>query len=293
MAETQKGLVRREQLGRLGIAQGTIDGWVRAGRLHVVHLGVYAVGHPVLAPGALLLAAVLACGPAAVLSHRSAAELWNLLEVRKGFAIQVTVPGHAIEGPKGIYVHKTASLSRWEYDEVDGIPVTSAARTVFDLASQATQGEIEAAYERGLIEKHYTRDDMIKMAMRHKGRRGITKVRRLIDRDAPPSITIREAHRMLLELIRSSSLPHPKTEVPIGRYRADILWPETKLIVEMDSTKWHNSPGRVERDKRRDAELAALGYQTIRVTWNDLTKEPVATISRIAAVYATRAGSKS
>jgi very-short-patch-repair endonuclease len=277
----------------MGVPSGTIDEWLLAGLLHAVYPGVYAVGHPVLAPRAALLAAVLACGPTAVLSHRSAAELWNLIEIREGFVIQVTVPGHGIEGPSGIYVHRTSELSRWERDEVDGIPVTSAARTIFDFASQAGRGEIEAAYERGLIDDRYTRDDMIKMAVRHKGRRRITEVRRLIDRDAPPSVTIKEAHRMLLELVRSSSLPHPKTEFPIGRFRADVCWPEAKLIVEMDSSKWHNTPGRIEHDKRRDAELAADGWMTIRVTWNDLTKHPIATVSRLAAIYATRAPSRS
>lgn len=272
----------------MGVPEGTIDEWVRAGRLHPVHPGVYAVGHPVLAPGAARLAAVMACGPRAVLSHRSAAELWELVEPRRGRAMQVTVPGHGIQGPSGVYVHRTALLRPDERTFRDGTPVTSAARTVFDFASQASRGEVAAAYERGLIDNRFDRDDMIKMAMRHKGRRGITRIRALIDRDAPPSVTAREAHRMLLELIRSSSLPHPKTEAPIGRYRADILWPEAKLVVEMDSSRWHTTPGRIEHDKRRDADLAALGYLTVRVTWNDLTKAPIATMSRIAQIYATR-----
>ncbi|MDQ2675497.1 MAG: DUF559 domain-containing protein [Actinomycetota bacterium] len=287
-AARQKGLVTRVWLLGMGFAEGTIDEWLRRGLLHAIHPGVYAVGHEAISPEAKLLAAVLACGPSAVLSHRSAAELWALLEPRRGFATQVTVPGHGIEGPSGIYVHRTGELPQRERDVVDGIPVTSAARTIFDLASQALPSEIEAAYERGLIDQRFTRDDMIKMAVRHKGRRGITKIRALIDRDAPPSATVREAHRMLLELIRSSSLPHPKTEVPIGRYRADICWPEVKLIVEMDGSRWHDTPGRVHHDKRRDADLAGLGYLTIRVTWNDLVEEPVATISRITRVYASR-----
>ena len=277
----------------MGIPEGTIDEWIGCGLLHPIHPGVYAVGHPVLAPGAELLAAVLACGPRAVLSHRSAAELWGMLEPREHMAIQVTAPGHGLDGPQGIYLHKTKVLSSYDCSVVDGIPLTSAARTVFDVASQATRSEVAAAYEVGLIDHRFTRDDMIKMAIRLKGRRGIAKVRALIDRDAPPTVTVREAHRMLLELIRDSSMPHPKTEVPIGRYRADICWPETKLVVEMDSSRWHNSPGKIEHDKRRDAELAALGYLTLRVTWHQLTKEPVAAIARIAATYATREPAKS
>lgn len=288
IAEAQKGLVTRGQLFGLGIPAGTIDEWVRAGRLNVIYAGVYAVGHAVLAPQADVLAAVLACGAGTVLSHRSAAELWDLVEARPGMAVQVTATGHGIDGPRGIYVHRTKGLTAWDRAVVSGIPVTSAARTVFDFASQASQAEMEAAYERGLIEGNFSRDDMVKMAMRLKGRRGITKVRRLIDRNAPPSVTIGEAHRMLLELVRSSALPHPRTEYPIGRRRADICWPDAMLIVEMDGSKWHDSPGRNARDKRRDADLAALGWLTIRVTWTDLTKDRIGTISRIAATHAHR-----
>jgi len=272
----------------MGIPLGTIDAWVARGLLHSVYDGIYMVGQPLLLPSADLLAGVWACGPEALLSHRSAIEVWDMIEPRRGFGIQVTVPGHRRPGPSGIYVHRTNDLYPDEISEKNGIPITSAARTIFDFASQASRSEISAAYERGLIEQHFTRDRMIVLAMRHKGRRGIKRIRALIDRDAPPTVTIQEAHRMLLELVRSSALPHPKTEVPIDRYRVDMLWPDAMLIVEMDSSKWHTSPGRNERDKRRDADLAALGYLTLRITWNDLTKRPVEVITRIAQTYAIR-----
>jgi very-short-patch-repair endonuclease len=289
LASEQKGLVARWQLLACGWSEGAIDGWVRSGLLHRVHPGVYLVGHMVMPDGARELAGVLAGGKDAVLSHRSAAEVWGLVDPQAWRTPQVTVPGHRRSGPAGVRFHRTRKLYDDEVDRRNGIPVTSAARTIFDFASQAARAEIERAYEEGLVERYFTRDDMIRMAMRHRGRRGIRAIRRLIDRDAPPSKTIREAHRMLLELIRSSSLPHPKTEVPVGRYRVDILWPDARLIVEMDGAKWHNTPRRIEFDKRRDAELAALGYLTIRVTWSELTAHPAAVLTRIAQAYATRA----
>jgi very-short-patch-repair endonuclease len=288
ISSQQKGLVRRDQLLSIGIPRGTVDDWVIRGLLHVVYEGIYTVGQPLLLPKADVLAAVWACGPRSLLSHRSGAEQWEMIEPRTGFAIQVTVPGGRRLGPSGIYVHRTNDLYPDEVSGKDGIPITSPARTVFDFASQASPSEVSAAYERGLIEKFFTRDEMIVLAMRHKGRRGIKKIRTLIDRDAPPTVTIKEAHRMLLELVRSSGLPHPKTEVPIGRYRVDILWPDAMLIVEMDSSKWHTSPGRNEHDKRRDSELAAKGYLTLRITWNDLTKRPNEVITRIAQTYTLR-----
>lgn len=285
--------MRRGQLVAMGIPLGTVDAWVAIGRLHVVYDGVYMVGQPLLLPKGDLLAAVWACGPRALLSHRPATEEWEMIEARAGFGIQITVPGHRRLGPAGLYVHRTNDIYSDEISEKDGIPITSPARTVFDFASQATMTEVSGAYERGLIEKFFTRDDMIKMAIRHKGRRGIRKIRALIDRDAPPTVTIKEAHRILLELIRSSGLPHPRTEVPIGRYRVDVLWPDTMLVVEMDSAKWHSTPGKLEHDKRRDAELAARGYLTLRITWNELTQRPAEVIARIAQTYATRRPSPS
>jgi very-short-patch-repair endonuclease len=288
LSGNQKGLVRRDQLIALSIRPGTIDAWVARGLLHPVYDGIYMVGQPLLLPKADVLAAVWACGAKALLSHRSATEGWELIEPRKGRAIQVTVPGHRRPGPKGVFIHRTAELYPDEISEKDGIPITSPARTIFDFASQASRGEVSAAYERGLIERLFTRDDMIVLAMRHKGRRGIKKIRALIDRDAPPTVTIEEAHRMLLELVRSSGLPHPKTEVPIARYRVDMLWPDAMLVVEMDSSKWHTTPGKAEHDKKRDSELSAMGYLTIRVTWTDLNKHPGEVIATIAATYALR-----
>ncbi len=284
--------MKRSELLAIGIPLGTIDSWVARGRLTRIYDGVYLVG-VVMPEGADRLAAVYACGPLAVLSHRSAAEEWNLIEPRAGFALQITAPGHRRLGPQGFYVHRTALLPPDEVDVRNGIPVTSAARAVFDFASQAAEWEFEAAYEEGLITGLFDRDLMIRMAMRHRGRRGIRRVRELIDRDAPPSATIERAHLMLLELIRSSDLPHPQTEYPVAGKRADLVWPEAKLVVEMDGGAFHNTPGRIERDKTRDADRAALGWLTIRVTWNQLTKHPTKVIARIARAYALRAAPRS
>ena len=287
LALEQRGLVRGDQLLAIGIPHSTISGWLEQGRIRVVHRGVYLVG-AILPEGADRLAAVYACWPLAVLSHRSAAEEWKLIDERGSFVLQITAPGWRREGPSGVYVHRTALLPADEVAEIDGVPITSPARAVFDLASQAPDWEVAAAYEEGLIKGLFDRDAMIRMAMRHKGRRGIRKIRVLIDRDAPPSVTIKKAHLLLLELIRSSGLPHPRTEYEINGKAADIAWPEAKLVVEMDGGAFHNTIGRIERDKVRDAERAAVGWLTIRVTWNELTKRPGAVISRIARAYALR-----
>lgn len=288
LAAAQAGLVTRAQLLALRIASSTIDELVVSGRLHVVYRGVYRLGHSVAAPYSNEMAAVLASGPDARLSHRSALELRGYLEPRPDLWLQVTVPGRRVPGANRLRIHHTDAFAPDELDVVNGVPTTSAARSVIDFAAQAPVWEVTKAYEEGIIQDAFDRDEMIRLLVRHRGRRGITKVRALVDRDAPPSVTIEEAHRRLLELIRSSRLPHPRTEVQLGSYRADILWPDAKLIVEMDGAAFHNQAFRIERDKRRDGELAAQGYLTIRVTWKELTQNPTAVISRISRTYALR-----
>lgn len=287
-ARRQKGLVTRDQLLAIGIPEGTIDEWISASRLHPIFPRVYLVGHRLPGKWTLELAAVLACTPDSFLSHRSAAELWGLLEPVQGYLPQVMIVGRKSKGPTGIRVHCATELHADERSEVDDIPITSAARTLIDLAPQVDSVTFARAYEEGLIKSLFSRDEMVAMLQRHAGRRGIRKVRALVDRDAPPSVTYEEAHLQLLELIRSSELPHPETEAPIGRYRVDLLWARERLVVEMDGAAFHSTPERIERDKRRDAELAALGYLVIRVTWRQLRDEPENVLTRIAMTLGER-----
>jgi very-short-patch-repair endonuclease len=271
----------------MGVPSRTIGDWVAAGRLHRVFAGVFLVGHRLRVPFAREMAAVLAVGDDAVLSHRSAVELWRMLKPREGFHPQVTTR-RRVQGPVGVRVHWTRSLRADEITDRDGIRVTAPMRALLDFAAQGEKREVERAYEEGLILERYDLPSLNAYLERSAGRHGIDLIKRLIERDLPPSVTIEEAHRRLLELIRASDLPHPRTEVWIGTYRVDILWPAEKLIVEMDGAAFHNLPSRIERDKRRDAELATLGYQVIRVTWRQLTGEPAAVIARIEATLAAR-----
>lgn len=287
IAARQKGVVARRQLVAIGVPASTIEGWVGGGRLHVVFTGVYLVGHPLRVPFARELAAVLALGNGAVLSHRSAIELWHMSKPRAGFHPQVTLP-RRVRGVRGIRAHFTSSLPPDDTTEKDGIPVTSPLRTLFDFAAQASEREVGRIYEEGLILKLYDRSSLTACSERRAGTPGAGKVRALIERDAPPSITIEEAHRRLLELIRTSDLPHPRTEVQIGPYRVDMYWPAARLIVEMDGGAFHNIPSRNEADKRRDGELAAIGYQVLRVTWLELITRPSRVLTRIERTLALR-----
>jgi len=212
------------------------------------------------------MAAVLACGAGAYLSHRCCCEHWELVPAAPGTPLEVTLLGRRPKGPRGVRVHRAEEVAEDELTVLRGVPVTSAARAVIDLAATADRYTVAKAYEEGLIQGFYDRDEMARLVDRHAGRRGIKKVRFLVERDAPPSWTIGEAHKRLLELVRSAGLPHPETEVQIGPYRVDMLWRRERVIVEVDGATYHSLPSRIEADKRRDAELAARGYIVIRVT---------------------------
>lgn len=289
LASSQRGLITRWQLIDAGVPASTIGAWLDRGYLHRVLRGVYLVGHSVPPEHARALAATLAWRAEALLSHRAAIFHWNLLEGEMPRVLEVTVLGPRVSGPAGVRAHFTKHLEPDERSIHQGVPVTSPARTLIDFAAQGSAYQVAKAYEEGLIRKYYDREDIGALLERHSGRRGIKKIRALYERDAPPSVTYREAHKRLLELIRSSDLPHPETEVRIGRHRVDILWREAKLVVEMDGAAFHSTPARIEADKKRDAELAALGYLVIRVTWRQLVDEPHAVISRIALTLGRRA----
>lgn len=289
IAARQQGLVTRRDLLAAGVPAATVSDWLGTGRLHQIHRGVYSVGQPVGGADARRMAAVLACGAGAYLSHRCCCEHWELVPAAPGTPLEVTVLGRRPKGPRGVRVHRAEEVAEDELTVLRGVPVTSAARAVIDLAATADRYTVAKAYEEGLIQGFYDRDEMARLVDRHAGRRGIKKVRFLVERDAPPSWTIGEAHKRLLELVRSAGLPHPETEVQIGPYRVDMLWRRERVIVEVDGATYHSLPSRIEADKRRDAELAARGYIVIRVTWRQLIDEPHAVLARITSVLAQRA----
>ncbi|MDQ3571745.1 MAG: DUF559 domain-containing protein [Actinomycetota bacterium] len=288
IASRQYGAVTRAQLRGIGLSDRTIDHWVARGRLHTVYPGVYMVGHRAMPALARELAAVLACGPYAFLSHRSAIELWRMLPRRDGLALQVTTRNRRIQGPGSLRLHVSETLSDRYVGRHLRIPVTAPTRAIIEFASQGTEFELGRAYEEGLIKGLFTRRKMIATLMDHRGHRGVRSVRALVDRDEPPCVTIEVAHRMLLELIRRSSLPHPRTEAKVGPYRADILFASEKVVVEMDGAAFHSTGGKREADTARDAEMVARGYVVLRITWHQLTKRPGEVIDRIARALAAR-----
>lgn len=287
VTRAQHGVVTRAQLVDAGLAPGAIRHRIASGRLRVLHRGVYATG-PMLLPHARDMAAVLACGPEALLSHRSAAAASGLIEPIGDQPVDVTVPHPFDRGRPGIRVRRSARLAVDERTCRDGIPITSVARTLIDLGTVLPEHRLERCIAHAEREGLVTRAELLECITRHRGRVGIRRVRAVVERAGGPSLTRSEAERRFLTLVRTAGLPSPGTNVAVGEYEVDFLWREHGIAVEIDGYRFHSSRPRFEADRRRAASLAALGIQVIPLTWAQVVDDAVATAVQIGQALVRR-----
>ena len=273
LAARQHGVVSCRQLLAVGVSDDTIWRWTRGGRLHRVHAGVYSVGHPLLDGHGRWMAAVLACGHRAVLSHRSAAALWGLLPVASG-PIEVTIPLGGGRRQPGIGVHVTRITDIPYMTEFEGIPCTTAARTLLDLAAVVNHRRLRRALEQAIFLGIFDRTELDAAIARAPGRRGVRKLRRLLASvsDDPPLLRS-ELERRFLDLVRRAGLPCPIVNGLVAGHEVDFHWPTECLVVETDGRAAHARTGAFERDRRRDLELELAGWHVVRVTWRQLLKD--------------------
>jgi very-short-patch-repair endonuclease len=282
VAARQYGVVSRAQLEAAGLGPSAIKHRIAHGRLHRIHRGVYAVGHRALAPGAREMAAVLACGPSAVVSHRSAARLWRLLGPDSVAAVEVTILRSTRASRPGIRIHRSDRLPPKDIRRLARIPVTSPARTLLDFADDATERELERAFDEALVRRLTSRAALVAVVERSRGRRGAGRLRGLVQRDEEPAFTRSEAEERFLALVRAAGLPAPQLNVELGGYTVDFLWRAPSLVVEIDGYRFHSTRSAFERDRVRDARLGAAGHRVMRVTWRQLVAEPHAVVARLA-----------
>jgi very-short-patch-repair endonuclease len=287
IAAQQYGVVSRPQLVQAGIGAGAIHTRVVAGRLHRIHRGVYAVGHPVLAPFAREMAALLACGPGAAISHRTAARLWKLLD-EDGDDIELTVAGRKTKTRAGLKVHSSRSLREADVRLLSALWVTVPVRTLVDLADVASDRDLERATARALTHRMVDPRRLLTEIASHQGRRGVARLRRLLDGSDPPAMTRSEAEERFLALIRAAELPPPRVNARLHGYEVDFHWPQQGVVVEVDGYQFHSSRDAFERDRRRDADLQSQGLSVLRVTWRQVVEEPYATVARTARALASR-----
>jgi predicted transcriptional regulator of viral defense system len=242
VAEEQHGVVGRAQLVGLGLEPGAIGRRLRAGRLHRLHSGVYAVGHKVLSPEGRWMAAVLACGPQAVLSHRSAAVLWGLRDYRGG-AIDVTSPSKTKS--RGAIRRHCAALPVDELTVERGIPVTTVPRTIFDLAATAGADTAEQALRQSEYLRLHDALSLPDLLARYPRRRGARAVRQCLARRAEtPGRTRGWLEERFLPFLRRNGLPPPHLNVWLevgGEWvEVDCLWPGS-VVVELDGFAAHGT----------------------------------------------------
>jgi very-short-patch-repair endonuclease len=280
LARRQHGVVTSAQLADAGLSPRAVAHRVARGRLKRLHHGVYLVAS---LPASLTfeMAAVLACPPPAGLSHHSGAALWGLRPRLPG-DIDVTVLGGTPRPRPGIRVHRARNL---ELIARHQISVTTPARTLLDLAPLLPRAQFDRALEEAQVQRLVTLR-AIEAAIQ-RGHPGAGRVRKALQRLTDPALTRSEAEARLLDLIRAADLPAPRTNVQVLGYEVDLLWPDNRLIVEVDGYAFHSTRQAFERDRLRDARLQAAGYAVIRVTWRQIVETPHAVAALVAAALAT------
>jgi very-short-patch-repair endonuclease len=282
IAERQHGVVTRCQLLDLGLSSSAIHRRVGAGRLHVLHPGVYAVGDRALPALGRLAAAVYACGDDTVAGRRSAASLHNL-RTHNGTPEVIARPGTRNHEAIGI------TRMRLQPDEitiVHGLPCTTVARTLLDLGDETLVRQAEFLQVFDLVE-------VSRLLERYPRRRGTARLRRVIHRVADSELRTRsEMESRFHALVLDANLPRPEANgtVALGEItiEADAVWRHEKVIVELDGRRAHLTASAFETDRERDRLAALAGWQVIRLTWRQLTEQPERLIRDLRRLLAER-----
>lgn len=287
LAERQYGVVARRQLVACGMKKTAIGGWLRRGRLILIHRGVYALGHRRLQRHGHWMAAVLAAGDGALLSHRDAAALHGLRRPHDGIATDVTTTGRVAKTAI-LAAHQAVSLAAEDRTNVDGIPVTTVARTLVDLAGVVGKQALAAALNEAERANVLDVKEIERVLERTRGRRGRghANLRAVLHehREHGPTLTRSELERAFLDLLEANDLPRPRTNVRRLGHEVDACWPTRRAIVELDGWHYHRTREEFEADRERDAELETAGWRVIRVTARQIANRPRTVVRNLRAL---------
>jgi predicted transcriptional regulator of viral defense system len=291
LAELQHGVISLLQLTSLGLSADAVGKRVAAGRLVRIHRGVYAVGHGRLTRRGRWVAAVLAYGPRAVLSHRSAAALHGIRPDNRS-KTDVTVPGASARPRPGIDVHRSTTLEGADITTVDGIPCTSVARTLLDLADVVDRRGVERAVDQAEVLRVFDLRKVQEVLSRAAGRRGAGVLRSVLAEYDGPSLTDRELEERFFGLCRDAGIPKPEVNAWIalegGAVKADFLWRPERLVVETDGWASHGTRQAFESDRRRDRRLQLAGWEVVRFTWRDILTDPAEVATTLVRLLSRR-----
>jgi very-short-patch-repair endonuclease len=288
ISEGQQGAISLQQLRTIGLSGSAVRSRVEEGSLHSVHEGVYGVGQPLLTTKGRLMAAVLACGETAVVSHRTAAWLWGIRETDNA-SIDVTASNRRGRSPVGIVAHRDGTLIAADRTRLQGIPCTTVARTLLDLAGIVPMWDLRKAVAEAEVLRSIDRSTLSALIRRSRGRRGVARLRLLIDELDPATWRTRsELERRFLRMCRRAGLPPPEVNVELevsdGRLEVDFLWRGAGLIVEADGRRYHDTASAFHRDRRREQRLQLAGWRVSRCTWAQVKNEPNVLIQTIRAL---------
>ena len=288
LANRQHGVVAVWQLHALGLGTRGIAHRLAAGKLHRVHRGVYAVGHRVLTTKGNWMAAVLACGPRAVLSYRDAAEMHGIR--RPGYGrvyIDVTVPTRAGRTRDRIRVHGCRALLPQDVTTVEAIPCASVAHTLLDLADVSDQHAVNRDVERAEHARIFDLRAVDELLARSPGRRGAGRLLHAIG-IWQPTVTRNDMEDSFLTICERIDAPRPRVNVwiPEVEKEVDFMFVEPRVIIETDGHEDHGSRQARERDNRRDRQLRALRWRVERFTWREIVHEPDAVAAALIEILA-------
>jgi hypothetical protein len=284
VAGRQHGNVTRQQLLAIGLDRNAITHRLKTGRLFRVHAGVYSVGRRPTTPLEHATAAVLACGPDAALSHRSAALLWGFLKGLLSAPFDVTVPGD--RRPPGIRVHRSAVLTRRDLRRHFGIRVTSPGRTLLDCAPALRDKQLTRAVNDAQLARYVHLSDLADAIERFPRHAGAARLATFVD--IPRGLTRSDLEDAFVAFCERFALPCPHVNAKLAGYEVDALFEPEKLIVELDSYEFHRGRAAFEQDRDRDADTLLAGYETMRITWERLTGAPEAEATRLRAILTGR-----
>jgi hypothetical protein len=286
LALGQEGVFGLRQAIALGINPRSVQKGVAARHVYRIHHGVYGIAPPsLLSLKGRYLAAVLAFGDAAALSHRSAADLWGIRKTDRR-AIDVIVPRRGVPSRQGIDVHCSLTLTPADITIIDAIPVTTVARTTLDLAAVVTPRQTERALDQAEAERLFDLRALTEQVTRNPKHPGAPILGAILaTHTAGSTTTWSELEELCLSVTRAAGLPAPEVNVFVDPgdgeppIRADFVWRTQRVIVEADGFQTHGTHGAFEDDRRRDQRLQLAGWIVVRVTWRQLRDEA----ERIAA----------
>ncbi|HEX4731945.1 MAG TPA: type IV toxin-antitoxin system AbiEi family antitoxin domain-containing protein [Solirubrobacterales bacterium] len=279
LALSQNGVVTLEQLEGLGLSRRAIQQRERVGRLHRIHQGVYSLTPGLMTERGTFMAAVLACGPEALLSHRSAAYLWGIVDEWEE-PIDVTAPNRRGRSPAGVAAHRDGSLRPVDKATRFGIPCTSLARTLLDYAGVAPEWKVRKAVAEAEVLRLLHRPTVWALLKKSRRRRGVARLRLILDTIHPQTKKTRsELERQFLSMCARVGVPEPEVNVWLTaadgkRYQADFLWRDGRLIVEADSRRFHETDSAFVKDRKREQQLQLARWRVSRCTWEEVEQEP-------------------